>query len=370
MVEEGAGRRLLVAAGGTGGHLYPALAVATKLLEREPNWEVIFAGARRGLEGRIVPKAGFRLEMMRVEPLRGGGVIRKMKGVVSLLPAFWDAAKLLKRTRPAVVMGVGGYVAGPLLAVAGLSGLPTLIVEPNATPGLANRWLSRLVDAAALAWEETRSYFGEKGFVAGNPVRAEITRVRPRPVTENLHVLVFGGSQGSRMLNKKMVEALPLLSASRDRLKVTHQTGEADCESIRSAYLRLNFPARIEPYLDAMDREYEGCDLVISRAGATTCAELAASGRPSILVPLPLAGAHQNHNAEMMQSRGAARMILQEELTGERLANTVLELMAAPDKRREMAEAARSLARPDAADAIVDRLLDLVRRSREARQSG
>ncbi len=361
-----AGLRLLVAAGGTGGHLYPALAVATKLLEREPNSEVIFAGTRRGLEGRIVPKAGFRLVMIRVQPLRGGGVIRKMQGIFSLFPALWDAVLLLKQIRPAVVMGVGGYVAGPLLAVAAITGSPTLIVEPNATPGLTNRWLARWVDAAALAWEETRIYFGRKGFVAGNPVREEVARVRRRPVTEDLRVLVLGGSQGSRVLNRAVVDALPRLGASRDRVHVTHQTGEVDCESVRSAYQRQGFPGRVEPYLEEMGKEYEDCDLVISRAGATTCAELAAVGRPSVLIPLPLAGAHQSHNAEMLQSRGAARMIPQEELTGDRLAEVVLELMAAPETRRKMSEAARSLARPDATEVIVDRLLDLAGRFQEA----
>jgi UDP-N-acetylglucosamine--N-acetylmuramyl-(pentapeptide) pyrophosphoryl-undecaprenol N-acetylglucosamine transferase len=357
--------RLLVAAGGTGGHLYPALAVAREFLDREPEAHVIFSGTRRGLESRIVPKAGFRLEMVRVEPLRGGGVSRKIKGALSLFPAFIDAVRLLRRTRPRVVMGVGGYVAGPVLAVAGLAGVPTLIVEPNATPGLANRWLSRLVDAAALAWEDTKRYFGAKGFVSGNPVRAEIARVGPRPAGRDLRLLVFGGSQGSRVLNRVMVDVLPHLRSYQDRIRITHQTGEADVDRVRAAYQREECPARVEPYLEAMDREYQECDLVISRAGATTCAELAAAGRPAILVPLPLAGGHQRNNAEMMERRGAALMILQEELSGDRLAGTVLDLLDAPERREEMARSARSLARPDAAKVIVDRLLGLAGRGRE-----
>jgi UDP-N-acetylglucosamine--N-acetylmuramyl-(pentapeptide) pyrophosphoryl-undecaprenol N-acetylglucosamine transferase len=237
--------------------------------------------------------------------------------------------------------------------------VPTLILEPNATPGLANRWLSPFVDAAALAWEETKTFFGPKSFVSGNPVREVITRVPPRPVGADLSLLVFGGSQGSRILNRAVVAALPQLTAVKDRLKVTHQTGEADLESVRSAYRQSGFRARVEPYLDAMEKEYADCDLVICRAGATTCAELAAAGRASLLVPLALAGGHQRDNAEMMVREGAARMLEEETLTGESLARTILELLDAPERRQSMAECARRLARPDAAKIIVERILQL-----------
>lgn len=359
MGREQSSPRLLVAAGGTGGHLYPALAVARKLKELEPEAEVIFSGSKRGLEGRIVPRAGFPLEMIRVEPLRGGTVFRKLKGVITLPVAVFDSVRLLLKVRPDVVMGVGGYVSGPLLAVAGVSGVPTLILEPNATPGLANRWLIPFVDAAALAWEETKKFFGPKSFVSGNPVREAITRVPPRPAGADLRLLVFGGSQGSRILNQAMVAALPQLTMVKDRLEVTHQTGEAELESVRAAYRRSGFPARIEPYLDTMEQEYADCDLVVSRAGATTCAELAAAGRASILVPLALAGGHQRDNAEMMVREGAARMLTEETLAGEDLARTILELLDEPELRQSMAERARSLARPDAARIIVERILEL-----------
>jgi UDP-N-acetylglucosamine--N-acetylmuramyl-(pentapeptide) pyrophosphoryl-undecaprenol N-acetylglucosamine transferase len=343
------------------------LAVARKLIECEPEAKVIFSGSKRGLEGHIVPRAGFPLEMIRVEPLRGGSVFRKLKGLLALPVAAIDAARLLRKIRPHVVMGVGGYVSGPLLAVAGLSGVPTLILEPNSTPGLANRWLNPFVDRAALAWEETGKFFGTKSFVSGNPVREAITRVPPRPYGPGVRLLVFGGSQGSRVLNQAMVAALPHLTPSKDRLEVTHQTGEAELESVRTAYQRIGIPARIEPYLDAMEREYAECDLVVSRAGATTCAELAAAGRASILVPLPLAGAHQEDNAEMMVREGAARVLRQETLTGESLARAILELLDEPERRRSMAERARALARPDAARVIVEQLLELAGRPEEAR---
>jgi UDP-N-acetylglucosamine--N-acetylmuramyl-(pentapeptide) pyrophosphoryl-undecaprenol N-acetylglucosamine transferase len=265
-------------------------------------------------------------------------------------------------------MGVGGYVSGPLLAVAGISGVPTLVLEPNATPGLANRWLIPFVDAAALAWEETKKFFGPKSFVSGNPVREAITRVPPRPAGADLQLLVFGGSQGSRVLNQAMVAALPHLEPMKDHLEVTHQTGEAELESVRAAYQQGGFSARVEPYLEEMEREYTGCDLVVSRAGATTCAELAAAGRPSILVPLPLAGGHQRDNAEMMVRAGAARLLAEEALSGESLARTILELQDEPERRQSMAKSARALARPEAARIIAERLLGLAGFLGEARE--
>jgi UDP-N-acetylglucosamine--N-acetylmuramyl-(pentapeptide) pyrophosphoryl-undecaprenol N-acetylglucosamine transferase len=351
--------RLLVAAGGTGGHLYPALAVARKLIELEPEAEVIFSGTRRGLEGRIVPRAGFPLEMVRVEPLRGGTVLRKLKGVVTLPLAVLDAVRLLLKVRPNIVMGVGGYVSGPVLAVAGLSRVPTLILEPNVIPGLANRWLSPFVDVVAVAWEETKLYFGSKSFLSGNPVREALTQVPPRAVDANLRLLIFGGSQGSRVLNEAMVAALPHFRTVKDRLEVTHQTGEAELEYVRAAYRQNDIPARVEPYLEAMEKEYADCDLVICRAGATTCAELAATGRASLLVPLALAGGHQRDNAQMMVRKGAARILEEETLTGEALARTILELLDEPGERRSMAERALSLARPDAAGTVAKRMLEL-----------
>lgn len=362
----GQGPRLLVAAGGTGGHLYPAVAVARELVSREPRAEVLFVGTTRGLEGRIVPQAGFRLETLPVAPLRGGSPVRKLKGALVLPLGFLAAWRLLRRFRPHVVFGMGGYVSGPVLAMAAASGVPTLLLEPNWSPGLANRWLARLVDAAAVAFPGTLDFFGAKAFVSGNPVREEIARVPQRQPGRVLHVLVFGGSQGSRVLNQAMTEALPYLAAHRERVQVTHQTGEADLGWVRARYREAGFLARVEPYLQAMAEEYAQADLVVARAGATTCAELAAAGRPAILVPLPLAGGHQEENARAMERAGAARLIRQSELTGERLARTLVDLLEQPSLRRQMADEARKLSRPDAAETIVDRLLSLVASAKEA----
>ena len=353
---------LVVAAGGTGGHLYPALAVAERFRDLLEGARVTFIGTERGLESRIVPKAGFPLEYVRAQPLRGGSLLKKMKGVLAVIPAMIDARRILKKLRPSVVMGLGAYVSGTVLFTAALRGIPTLILEPNAEPGLANKWLGPFIDEAALAWEETTRYFGAKAVVTGNPVRQAIVDVPP--LTEQaqgpvMRVLLFGGSQGSSILNRAMTDSLPLLADVSERLQILHQTGSSDFERVQRAYEESSVNGRVIPYIDAMDEAYAGSNLVVSRAGATTCAELAASGRPALLVPLPLAGDHQEANANLLERAGAAHSIRQSELTPERLAQELVSLLGAPEKRLVMAAAARALARPDAGKKVAERLVAL-----------
>jgi UDP-N-acetylglucosamine--N-acetylmuramyl-(pentapeptide) pyrophosphoryl-undecaprenol N-acetylglucosamine transferase len=353
--------RLLVGAGGTGGHLYPAIAVAERFRDLVPGAEVIFVGTERGLESRIVPAAGFPLELTRAAPLRGGSIGRKLRGVAGLFLGLLDSARLLKRLEPSVVMGVGAYVSGTLLLAAALKGFPTLLLEPNAEPGLANRWLAPFVREAACAWEETTRYFGKKGVVTGNPVRREIASVRPLgPQTpQRMRVLIFGGSQGSAALNRAVAESLSILAPELHRLEWVHQTGPRDLAAVSEAYARHSVRAQVVPYIDRMHEAYEAADLVVARAGATTCAELACAGRGAILVPLALAGGHQETNAEMMVRAGAARQLRESELSPERLAREILDLANAFRDRARMAAAARSLARPEAADEVARRLLRL-----------
>lgn len=368
----GSGRtlRLLVAAGGTGGHLYPALAVARSLRERVPEADVIFVGTRRGLEGEIVPRSGFRLELVRAAPLRGGSIGRKLRGVASVFQGFADSWSLIGRVRPSVVMGLGAYVSGTVVLTAALRGVPTLLLEPNAEPGLANRWLRPFIDVAACAWEETARFYGKKGVVTGNPVRDEILSVPPLEVDEDareMRVLVFGGSQGSLALNRLVLESLPRLVSYRERLRFRHQTGPspAEADAVRTAYSKHRFRARVDGYIEDMGAAYEQCDLVVSRAGATTCAELAAAGRPAILVPLSLAGGHQERNAEMMERAGAARGLgpagrdRDRDRAPERLSERLVGLLEDPEARRRMAASARALARPEAAAEVARRLMAL-----------
>lgn len=353
--------RLLVAAGGTGGHLYPAIAVAERFRDLAEGAEVIFVGTERGLESSIVPAAGFPLELVRAAPLRGGSLVRKLRGVEGLFLGLLDSVRLLRRLDPQIVMGVGAYVSGTLLLAAALKGIPTLILEPNAEPGLANRWLAPFVDEAACAWEETTRYFGKKGFVTGNPVRREIVEVLPLgpQTSQRMRVLIFGGSQGSAALNRAVAGSLSILSSELHRLDWVHQTGPRDLASVSETYARHSVRAQVVSYIDKMHEAYEAADLVIARAGATTCAELACAGRGALLLPLPLAGGHQEKNAEVMVGAGAARYLRESDLTPERLAREILALLNAPEERARMAACARALARPDAAENVAHRLLRL-----------
>jgi len=354
---------VVVAGGGTGGHLYPGIAVAREIQRQRPGTVVTFAGTAQGIEARVVPREGFELDVIRSGGLKGKSIAVRLKGVALLPLSAVDAWRLLSKRRPRLVVGVGGFSSGPVVALAALRGIPTLLLEQNAVPGLTNRLLARLVRAAAVTYESTLPYFGSKGFVAGNPVRAEFLdsagggdEARDRA----LRVLIFGGSQGAHAINVACVEAAPKLAASPTGLAVTHQTGERDLALVRTGYERAGLVARVEPFLYEMDREMKAADLVVCRAGATTLAEIAASGKPSILVPLPTAtDDHQRKNAEVLAKAGAAEVIDQRDLSGNRLAVMIFALASDPDGRERMSDAARSLARPDAARVIASRALAL-----------
>jgi UDP-N-acetylglucosamine--N-acetylmuramyl-(pentapeptide) pyrophosphoryl-undecaprenol N-acetylglucosamine transferase len=265
------------------------------------------------------------------------------------------------------VIGVGGYSSGPVVALAALRRIPTLLAEQNAVPGLTNRLLGRVVDAAAVTFESTASFFGRRAFVAGNPVRPEFLSADvgdARPEGGPARVLIFGGSQGAHAINVAMVAAAPRLAAAGD-LAVTHQTGERDVDMVRRGYGDAGLQARVEPFLFAMDREMKAADLIVSRAGASTIAEFTAAGRAAILVPLPTAADdHQKKNADVVAAAGAAEVIEQRELTGETLAAAIRRLADDPARRAAMAAAARRLARPNAAREIVDAVLALAARNR------
>jgi UDP-N-acetylglucosamine--N-acetylmuramyl-(pentapeptide) pyrophosphoryl-undecaprenol N-acetylglucosamine transferase len=276
-----------------------------------------------------------------------------------------DARQVLSRSRPSVVMGVGGYSSGPVVAFAALSGIPTLLLEQNAMPGLTNRMLARLVKAAAVTYEESLGFFVGRGFMAGNPVRPEFFEEAYDEQSSPpgaARILVFGGSQGAHAINLAMVEAAPRLAAAAHGMAITHQTGERDLEMVRDGYRRAGLEARVEPFLFEMDREMKSADLVVCRAGATTLAELTASGRPSLLVPLPTAtDDHQRRNALALVGQGAARLLEQRDMTGERLAAEIATLAGDAAARAAISAAARRMARPDAARIIVDRVLELAR---------
>ncbi|MDQ3880103.1 MAG: undecaprenyldiphospho-muramoylpentapeptide beta-N-acetylglucosaminyltransferase [Chloroflexota bacterium] len=362
---------VVIAGGGTGGHLYPGIAVARELLRRVPDAVVTFAGTRRGIEARVVPKEGFALDVLRSAGLKGASVTGLLRGFAILPLSIADAWRIVSRRRPDLVIGVGGYSSGPVVLAAAVRRRPTLLLEQNAVPGLTNRLLANVVSAAAVTFESTVPYFGKRGFVAGNPVRPEFFTGgtgaadgdRAAAAERPPRILIFGGSQGAHAINTAMVEAAPVLAARRAALNITHQTGERDLELVRAAYRQAGLEARVEPFLYEIDREMKAADVVVCRAGATTIAELTAAAKPAVLIPLPSAADdHQRKNAEVLSRSGAAELILQQELTGEVLADRILSLAADRVRRAAIAEAARTFARPDAARVIVDKALELARR--------
>jgi len=353
--------RVLIAAGGTGGHIFPGIAVAKEIMRRDVSSEVLFVGTARGLETKIVPDNGFQLSLIDSAGLKNVGFIGKLKGLAILPKSFLEARKLLKEFKPSVVVGAGGYVSGPVLLMASLMRIPTLVMDSNAMPGFTNRQLARFVDRAALTFDEALPFFGKKGVVTGNPVRMEFFDVGPRESDGNLNVLIFGGSQGARAINNAMTAALEHLGTLADRLKITHQTGDSDFAKIRELYDRSSFQnSDVRPFISDMSMEFAKADLVICRAGATTCAELAAAGKASIMIPLPTAADdHQRKNAEALQNAGAAKMILQKDLDGENLAREIGHLAGRPVAIREMEAAAKKLGKKDAAEATVNLIEEL-----------
>ncbi len=358
-------RRLIVAGGGTGGHLFPGLAVVEELRRREKGLEVLFVGTARGIEARVLPKQGEKLELLEVTPLKGQSAAELAKSVLRLPGAMGKAAGIVRRFKPDLVLGVGGYASGPILAAAAAMRVPTALLEQNAKVGLTNRMLANLVDRAYVTFEETAAEFGEsKAIVAGNPVRRAFVRAARKAHMDPMGfearsktILVLGGSQGARALNQVVPEALARVRPEEHGLRIVHQAGAAMCDEVASRYRDLGVDAEVVPFIDDMARAYERAALVVARAGATTLAELCAIGRPSVLIPFPhAADDHQGKNAEALAAAGAAECIREEALSPGGLADTLSALLDDGARRRRMAEAARKKGRPDAAATIVDDL--------------
>ena len=361
---ETGGKTLMIAGGGTGGHIYPAIAIAKEFLARDASRRVIFVGTERGLEKTIVPKAGFPLEFIDVGGLKGKGGMDLVRNVFKLPLGFIQAWKLIGKHRPSAALGVGGYSSGPVLVAAKLRGVPTLIHEANAFPGLANRVLGRFVTAVAVAFHDALPRLKRAdGIVTGNPIRREFFGVSKTPLPKR-RLLLFGGSQGSRILNETMAGALLFLARLRDQLDIVHQTGPKDLEQIQKAYRDSAFAdARVVPYLDPMVDEIAAADLVVSRAGAMTIGELSAAGRAAILIPFAAAtNNHQELNARVVERAGGAVVITEAELSPERLAGAISEIVNDPARAARMGEATKLLATPDASKSIVD-LIEKIQRS-------
>ena len=362
--------RVLMAAGGTGGHIFPALAVAeelrTRWLERAqpgaegPGGVIQFLGTGRGLESRLIPAAGFSLRIVDAAGLVGIGGRRKLRNLAVLPRTLFQTAKVLRDFKPEVVLGMGGYLAGPAMLEAALLDLPTLLIEPNAVPGFTNRVLAPLVRVAAVGFEETAQFYGSKARMTGHPVRRAFYEVPARERRAPFTILILGGSQGSTAINQCVVGSLQLFFGQ--PVGFIHQTGERDYNTVRQAYEKAGVAAEIYPFIEDVPKAFARSDLIVSRSGASAVAELAAAGKASILVPFAAAAEHhQVENARVLERAGATRVLLQSELTPDRLAREVGELLDSPQRLTEMEHAVRRLARPEAAARIADLIEDLAR---------
>jgi len=354
---------LLVAGGGTGGHVFPALAIAREWMARGADRGIVFAGTARGLENTLVPAAGLPLELIRSAGWKGLGGMTLARNL-SLLPlGLWDSAAILRRHNFVAAFGIGGYAAGPVMLAAIWKDLPTVILEPNAEPGFTNRVLAAMVTRVATAYAEPAERLGRKAVLTGCPVRAEFFRAQPVQPAAPFRLLITGGSQGARAVNRAVVGALDLLAARRTQLSIVHQTGPRDYNDVRAAYAGRELDAEVVPFIGEMAERFAQAHLIVSRSGAITSSEIAAAGRAAIFIPFGAAtDSHQMRNASEFERAGAARVIAEPDLSPERLAQTIFSLLDQPSRLVEMGARARSMARPFAARDIVDVIEQAVRR--------
>ena len=360
--------RLLIAGGGTGGHLFPGVAIAEELRAREPDAAVRFVGTERGIEARVLPGLGWELALIQVSGLKTVGAWGAIKGLVRLPRALWQARRRIKEFAPDVVIGVGGYASGPVVLMARLRGVPTAICEQNSIPGLTNKILGRIARRVFLAFSISERYFKKKRKLAlvGNPVRRDLlgklADAAPAPAATSsrgaVHVLVSGGSLGAVKVNELAADALIALARERP-LVIVHQTGQQGLDPTVARYRDAKVDADCRAFITDMAAEYQAADLIVSRAGATTVAELAIAGKPAVFIPYPFAADnHQEVNAQEMADAGAALMFRQAELTADKLADALRPLLEDPSRRAAMGAAMKGLARPGAAAAVVDWVLE------------
>ncbi len=345
--------RVIIAGGGTGGHVIPAIAIAQELRSRY-NAEILFVGTARGIETRLVPSAGFPLELVNVGALNRVSLTTRLKTLFDLPRAIAQSAALIRRFRPDVMIGVGGYASGPAMLAAAMKRVPMMAFEPNVVPGVANRLVARWVKAAAVHFDATQRYF-PNAVVTGVPVRREFFSIPERSSDGPPTLLVFGGSQGAHAINVAVVQALPALAAQLPQLHLIHQTGQNDFEAAQAAALKAGISAEISPFIDNMPAAFARADLLICRSGASTVAEVAAAGKPAIFIPLPTAADdHQRHNAETLANAGAAILLPQADLTPDRVSHAIAELFREPVRLKYMGLDARNFAHSDAAAEIAD----------------
>jgi len=363
--------RMMIAGGGTGGHLFPGIAIASEFMDRDKGNEVLFVGTRHGLEERVVPAEGFPIRFIHATGIVNLTLWKRFKGLITIPRGMYESGDILKAFDPHVVLGVGGYASGPVVAAARWMGFPTMIHEQNAVPGLTNRLLGSLVDAVCLAYPDARSLFkAGKTYLTGNPVRKTLKPISRTLAREALGLdpdrftlFVLGGSRGAHALNRIMLEALPYIEGIRNRFQLIHQTGKEEEERVKQVYRENQLKGLVSSFFHEIELAYGAADLVLCRAGASTVAELAEVGRASILVPYPHAAKnHQEANARRLLDIGACRMLLEPQLTGERLAAEILAIRQDTAAVAAMERACRAMSRPRSAAKIVDIAYELCKR--------
>lgn len=367
---DGRGVGMIIAGGGTGGHLFPGIAIAEEFLRRNPANRVLFIGTERGIEKKILDGLGFTLRTIKVEGLQGRSPALIPASLLKIPGGLFDSFRILRTFQPAVVVGVGGYASGPAVLAARLMGIPTAIAEQNAFPGLTNRILGRFADRIFVAFPASARWFpAARTRITGNPIRTAFLAERPPAEKKDprFTLLIFGGSQGSRAINRIVMDALDNLGELKKRIRFIHQTGEKDRETVEEGYRKREIAAEVTPFIRDMAAAYRTADLLLCRAGATSIAEITAGGKAAILVPFPFAvNDHQTKNAELLVRAGAAEMIPERELDGPRLAGAIERLCRHPAEIKEMEKASASLGNIRAAATIVNACLELIEEQRPA----
>lgn len=349
--------KAILAGGGTGGHIFPGIALALEFKRRDPKNQLLFVGTANGMENTILPKHGFPFAAIRARGLIRTGWSGKLKALTLLPASLLDALKIIRSFKPQLVIGLGGYASGPAVGAACLLGIKTAILEQNIIPGLANRLLARFTRTVFVSFPESSQAFPRgRAVCTGNPIRAEIANLSTQQKNgSEFSLLVLGGSRGAASLNKALTDALDHLSQQRDRFRIIHQTGWQEVQRVEQSYRQKGFQATVVPFIEEMSQAYSQADLVVSRAGATTIAEVSCAGIPALLIPYPYAAQdHQRRNAQNLVEKGAAVMIEPGQISGEALAQNLLELMNDRSRLASMSARMRAHSRPDAARQIVD----------------
>jgi UDP-N-acetylglucosamine--N-acetylmuramyl-(pentapeptide) pyrophosphoryl-undecaprenol N-acetylglucosamine transferase len=358
--------RIVIAGGGTGGHLFPGIAIAEEILARGNNHKVVFIGTKKGIEHRMLGQLGYELQEIDVEGIKGRGLKALINAAYQIPHSMWQSRQILKRFCPDVVIGVGGYASGPAVVAARFLGIPTAIAEQNAIPGITNRILSKFAKLIFVTYAQTQEWFPQsKVTVSGNPVRKVFAVGRVGSQEKKVRqLLIFGGSQGAAAINKNVIAMIPQLQKMKDKVRVLHQTGDREFQIVKQAYEQYGLDAQVTPFIVNMADAYAQADLIICRAGATSLAEIAATGKAAILIPFPFAANdHQTKNAEVLDCAGAAVIIKEHELTGENLFGVIEELLSNRKKLLRMEDASAKLGNIKAAAKIVDACMELAGKS-------